>query len=145
MGSQVSRIGNYAFYGLTKAWDFLLSSDVKEIGDHAFEGCVRLGDQPGCYGNVIGILPGSVEKIGAYAFKDCTGITSIYPLFNSTSNLKSVDVGAFSGCTGLTQAIFPGEVKSIPAHCFEYCTRLGRISSWKFYFCSIIQSFFLPY
>ena len=124
VGSQVSRIGNYAFYGLTKAWDFLLSSDVKEIGDHAFEGCVRLGDQPGCYGNVIGILPGSVEKIGAYAFKDCTGITSIYPLFNSTSNLKSVDVGAFSGCTGLTQAIFPGEVKSIPAHCFEYCTRL---------------------
>ena len=124
VGSQVSRIGNYAFYGLTKAWNFLISSDVKEIGDHAFEGCVRLGDQPGCYGNVIGILPGSVEKIGAYAFKDCTGITSIYPLFNSTSNLKSVDVGAFSGCTGLTQAIFPGEVKSIPAHCFEYCTGL---------------------
>ena len=124
VGSQVSRIGNYAFYGLTKALNFLISSDVKEIGDHAFEGCIRLGDQPGCYGNVIGILPGSVEKIGAYAFKDCTGITSIYPLFNSTSNLKSVDVGAFSGCTGLTQAIFPGEVKSIPAHCFEYCTRL---------------------
>lgn len=124
VGSQVSRVGNYAFYGLTKALNFLISSDVKEIGDHAFEGCVRLGDQPGCYGNVFGVLPGSVEKIGAYAFKDCTGITSIYPLFNSTSNLKSVDVGAFSGCTGLTQAVFPGEVKSIPAHCFEYCTGL---------------------
>ena len=124
VGSQISRVGNYAFYGLTKAWNFLISGDVKEIGNHAFEGCVRLGDQPGCYGNVIGVLPGSVEKIGAYTFKDCTGITSVYPLFNSTSNLKSVDVGAFSGCTGLTQAVFPGQVKSIPPRCFENCTRL---------------------
>ena len=31
VGSQISRVGNYAFYGLTKAWNFLISGDVKEI------------------------------------------------------------------------------------------------------------------
>ena len=129
VGSQISRIGNYAFYGLNCVHTFQIADDVKEIGSHAFEGCSGFGTQNSAFGNFLSIIPASVETIGDYAFKDCTGMTTIYPLFNgSASSLSSLGLGVFSGCTGLTQAILPNTITSIPYSCFENCSKLNMVS-----------------
>ncbi len=43
------------------------------------------------------IIGNDVTTIGRYAFKDCTGLTSV----TIPKNVTSIEYGAFSGCTGL--------------------------------------------
>ena len=123
VGSGITRIGNYWFYGMG-ANEFKFADSVYEIGDHAFEGCSGLGTTQ-YYGELGGILPKNLEKIGSYAFKDCTGLVAAY---NFPGTLTSLDVGAFYGCTNMTTAYVPASVGSVPMSCFENCTKLYAVA-----------------
>ena len=65
----------------------------------------------------------SVTSIGWYAFRDCTGLTSV----NIPNSVTSIDV-AFCGCTGLTSVTIPNSVTSIGHHAFSDCTGLTSVT-----------------
>ena len=65
------------------------------------------------------VLPEGVEKIGAYAFANLTGLEEIV----LPSTLEHIDYGAFYGCTALEKISFSSEnnLKIINQNAFENC------------------------
>lgn len=65
------------------------------------------------------ILPEGIEKIGAYAFANLTGLEEIV----LPSTLEAIEYGAFYGCSALQKVTFSGEnnVKIISQSAFEGC------------------------
>ena len=67
---------------------------------------------------------GSVcESIGNYAFRNCTGLTSI----TVPDSVTSIDNYAFYGCTGLTSITIPESVTSIGNYAFYNCSALTDV------------------
>ena len=63
----------------------------------------------------------SVTSIGAYAFCDCTSLTSIaFP-----NSITTIGVLAFSGCTSLHTLNIPEDVTTIGAEAFSKCASLS--------------------
>ena len=62
----------------------------------------------------------SDDVIGDYAFKDCSGLTSL----TLPSSVTTIDAYAFYGCSGLTSLTLPSSVSSIDAYAFYGCKNL---------------------
>ena len=88
---------------------------VKEIVDHAFEGCRDVTSVT---------IPNSVTNIGRSAFSGCSGLTSV----TIPSSVTSIGNSAFSGCSGLTSVTIPSNVTSIGNSAFSGCSGLTSIS-----------------
>ena len=92
------------------------------------------------------VVPNNVKTIGAYAFRNCIGITSVVLpdsvqeipewAFCGCSSLTSVTIptsvqeiggGAFSGCSALTSVRIPSSVKLIDNYAFSGCTALRKV------------------
>ncbi|MCR4664648.1 MAG: leucine-rich repeat protein, partial [Paludibacteraceae bacterium] len=69
------------------------------------------------------ILPGTVKKIGGYAFCDATALSSI----SLNEGLTDINIGAFQGCTNLLSVNIPTTLTGIPKYCFQGCTSLTNI------------------
>ena len=87
----------------------------------------------------------SVTSIGYYAFKGCTGLTSI----TIPNSVTSIGGFAFYGCTGLTSITIPNSVTSIGSSAFYDCSGLTSITIpnsvtsievWAFSGCSSLTS-----
>ena len=65
------------------------------------------------------VLPEGIEKIGAYAFANLTGLEEMV----LPSTLEAIEYGAFYGCTALQKITFSGEnnLKIINKSAFENC------------------------
>jgi hypothetical protein len=96
-----------AFYHCRNLKELPITDRIKGIGEHAFEGCESLtGITQDDLPRTIGIMESpTVERmeeitrtIQAYAFKDCTGLTSVI----LSDNIKYIGDSAFEGCTSLT-------------------------------------------
>ncbi|MDE5608467.1 MAG: leucine-rich repeat domain-containing protein, partial [Muribaculaceae bacterium] len=85
----------------------------------------------------------SVTLIGDYAFRDCSGLTSV----NIPNSVTSIGKYAFSGCSGLTGTLtIPNSVTSIGDYAFSGCSGLTgtltipnsitSIGNYAFYGCS---------
>ena len=61
-----------------------------------------------------------VTSIGAFAFYDCTSLTSV----SIPNSVTSIGGDAFRGCTGLTSVTIPNSVTSIGNYAFYNCTSL---------------------
>ena len=90
-----------------------------------------------------------VRIIGSYAFKDCTGLTSV----TIPNSVTSIGLDAFRNCTGLTSVEIPNSVTSIGFNAFYKCTgltsvtisnSLTSIESLTFGGCSGLTSVTLP-
>ena len=68
-------------------------------------------------------LPSYITKINQYAFRNCTGLTSI----TIPDSVTSIGDDAFEGCTGLTSVTIPDSVTSIGTWAFEGCNNLQDI------------------
>ena len=66
----------------------------------------------------------SVTSIGEFAFKDCTGLTSV----TIPTSVTSIGEEAFRGCTGLTSVTIPSSVTSIGKSAFSGCTGLTSVT-----------------
>ncbi len=71
------------------------------------------------------IVPEGIEKIGAYAFANLTGLEEI--VFPST--LEAIEYGAFYGCSALEKITFSSEnnLKIINQNAFENCNLQGTV------------------
>ena len=139
----VTSILSYAFHGCSGLTSITIPDSVTNIGDYAFEYCsglasvhisdiakwctISFGDyyaNPLTYGHnlyVNGelvkdlIIPDSVTSIGSYAFKGCTGLTSI----TIPNSVTSIGSDAFSGCYRLTE-VYNKSALSITAGSSSY-------------------------
>lgn len=65
----------------------------------------------------------TVTEINSYAFKYCTGLTSVtFP-----ESLTYIGLWAFDGCTGLTSVTFPESLTTIGGYAFRGCTSLRNL------------------
>ncbi|MBR5912197.1 MAG: leucine-rich repeat domain-containing protein, partial [Bacteroidales bacterium] len=80
-----------------------------------------------------------VTGIGQYAFKGCTGITSVTI---SNTLLTSIGERAFYGCSGLTSVTLPNSITTIGTSAFYGCSGLASVNiptsatsigGWAFY------------
>ena len=94
-------------------------------------------------------LPSSVTRIGAYAFKNCSGLTSL----TLPSSVTRIGDYAFYNCSGLTSLTLPSSVTSIGEFAFRYCSGLTSltipsgvtsIGMSAFEYCSSLTSLTLP-
>ena len=94
-------------------------------------------------------LPSSVTRIGDYAFYNCSGLTSL----TLPSSVTSIGEFAFGYCSGLTSLTIPSGVTSIGMSAFEYCSSLtsltlpssvNEIGIYAFHGCSGLTSLTLP-
>ncbi|QFQ11921.1 hypothetical protein C7Y71_002145 [Pseudoprevotella muciniphila] len=159
--NSVTSIGDNAFEDCSNLTSVTIPKSVKEIGSGAFnntpwfnkqeDGLVYVGNVAYKYkgemleGATINIKEGTTS-IADYAFKGCSGLTSITipnsvtsignHAFNDCSNLTSVTIPnsvtsigewAFEGCSGLTSVTIPNSVTSIGDGAFWGCSGLNSI------------------
>ena len=148
--ASVTSIGDSAFSGCTGLTSVTIPSSVTSIGSQAFLGCSGLASisvdvaNPSysssngvlfdklqttliqCPGGKSGdyTIPSSVTSIGAYAFSDCSGLTSV----SIPASVTSIGASAFYGCNGLTSVSSPAGVTSIGLSAFQGCTKLTSMS-----------------
>ena len=91
----------------------------------------------------------SVTTIGASAFKECGGLTSI----TIPNTVTSIESYAFWYCIGLTSVTIPNSVTSIGKQAFYYCSGLTSVTipnsvtsigSDAFHGCSGLTSITIP-
>ena len=139
IGSGVTSIGYEAFYGCSGLTDVYYQGDLSGWSEIEFgtneanpmyyaknlyiNGELLQGDI---------VIPEGTEKIGEYAFYNCSGLTSI----TIPDSVTSIGYRAFYNCSGLTSVTIPGSVTSIGEDAFEDCSGLtdvyyqGDLSGW---------------
>ena len=167
----VISIGGGAFSGCTSLTSVEIPSGVTSIGEYAFCGCTGLkeviynakaaadstSDNPNIFENAGTAADGlkvifgeNVEKIPAYLFYKCTGLTSV----TIGSNVTSIGDYAFLDCKGLVEinynaraaecsgsvfgnagtaavglkVTFTESVEKIPSYLFRGCTGLTSVT-----------------
>lgn len=146
--SSVTYIGVYAFAYIKTVTSINIPKTVTAIDSDAFGACSSLtsitveSDNPyydsrdncnaiietasntlicGCMNTVI---PNTVTIIDSFAFRDCTGLTSL----TIPNSVKTVKGYAFTGCSGLTEVSFGNSVERISYDSFQYCSSLSSVT-----------------
>ena len=144
----VKSIGGCAFYGCSSLTSITIPAGVKSIEDFVFYGCDSLtsiivdkenkyyDSRDNCnaiietksnkliYGCKKTVIPKSVTSIGARAFYECSGLTSII----IPEGVTNIEYYAFWGCSGLTSITIPKSVTSIEMEAFFECSGLTSIT-----------------
>ena len=95
--------------------DVTIPPGVKDIGDHAFQGCVGLTSVA---------IPSSVTNIGREAFDQCKGLASVA----IPSSVKSIGSRAFTMCFQLKSVTIPEGVTSIGEYAFAWCHAIEAVA-----------------
>lgn len=142
-GSELERIGQYAFLDCKNLININIPDGVTEIDQYAFSGCKRLGvDNTGEFK-----LPAKLENLGKGAFAGCLklGKSVTLPAGLKTVNdevfkncealeaiiflcaVPAIGESAFEGCSSLTEVFIPYGVETIGASAFKNCTALTKV------------------
>ena len=98
--------------------------------------------------NVDGGDTYTVIDIGAGAFMDCSGLTSV-----TVPDRITIDSTAFANCTNLTSATLPSDLTAIPQSLFAGCTsltdialpeKITSIGNYAFQNCTSLTSITVP-
>ena len=122
-----------------------------QYGDNYYTSNDKLGDWAfeDCSGLTSLTIPSGVTSIGIGAFGDCSGLTSL----TIPSGVTSIGNWAFSDCSRLTSLIIPSGVTEIGKSAFANCSGLTSltipsgvtsISGWAFSGCSGLTSLTIP-
>ena len=102
-----------------------------------------------CSGLTSLTLPAGITSIGEDAFQGCSGLTSL----TLPDGITSIDKYAFYGCSGLTNITLPAGITEIGRNAFQGCSGLTNITlpasiteiSWSaFQGCSGLTSINIP-
>ncbi len=113
--TDVTAVGNYAFYNCFNVKTLKLNRKLETIGEYAFYGVNRITELT---------LPDSVTELGANAFAQCTALEKI----TVGNSLERIGAGAFQSCTALTSVTLPDSVLYIGGYAFYKCGALAEIS-----------------
>ncbi len=91
-------------------------ANLQKIGDNAFYNRSYLS------GDLT--FPETLTSIGAYAFCNNDGLTSVV----LPASMQELENGVFQSCDGMTVATFEYPVETIPSSCFYYSTRLHTVN-----------------
>ena len=69
------------------------------------------------------VIPNTVTTIKAYAFNNCTNLTTI----TIPSSVTIIESHAFAGCTSLAQITIPSSVSTLESGAFENCSGLTSV------------------
>ncbi len=142
--NSVTSIGSGAFKGCTGLTSVSIPNSVTSIGNYVFSDCGNLTnvtldsneivsasrDYNSSLKNIFGeqvsiyVLGNNVTEIGEYAFRDCSGLTSV----TIPNSVTSIGYGAFNGCTGLVSITIPSSVTSISNYAFDGCSGLTSVT-----------------
>ncbi len=139
----VTRIGKYAFSGCTSLNMPTFPSKLESIDSYAFQSCFASSKAE----IELSLADSNIKHIGAYAFKECTGLGMV----NLPKTLCDLGNGAFSGCGGMTVFSIDAEapITYLPTAVLENCTKLVVVSlsnaissygDYSFYGCTALQT-----
>lgn len=137
ISSDITYIGNYAFYGCVLLGTVELPNGVEEIGESAFRYCNILTDVSmpssvkkigeNAFGWCVSLknvkIPQELETIDDYAFYYCTSMTS----FDIPSTVKSIGKGVFYNCRNLLSSKVPDGITALPDDFYRGCESLGKV------------------
>ena len=156
IGSGVTSIGYEAFYGCSGLTDVYYQGDLSGWSEIEFGSVsanpMYYADNFYINGELLQgdiVIPEGTEKIGEYAFYNCSGLTSV----TIPDSVTSIGDYAFYNCSGLTKMTIPDGVTSIGDYAFCNCSGLTSITipdgvtsigSRAFYNCSGLTSITIP-
>ena len=121
-GTELSSIGQYAFYSCANLSSVVLNDGLNEIGSQAFRNCSGLKSislpnslttiKNNCFrssGLTDIVLPSSVTTLEGSSFLDCTSLTSV----TLPNTMTTIPGSTFYGCTALVNLTIPSSVTSI--------------------------------
>ena len=114
VGSGVTHIGVFSFYGCVSLESVTIPSSVTSIGNSAFYGCHHINSLT---------LPDNLTTIGNEAFYNCSAITTL----NIPNSVTSIGIQAFQECYSLMCVTIGTGVTSIGYSAFENCTHLATV------------------
>ncbi|HEY3860560.1 MAG TPA: leucine-rich repeat domain-containing protein [Verrucomicrobiae bacterium] len=135
----VATIGDEAFFECTSLTNIASvdNPDFTSIGDSAFASCSALASMPmpatltnigtsafAQSGLTNVTIPGSVNKVGDFAFDSCGGLTNA----TISSGVTSIGVYAFDNCGALATVTIPSTVTNIEVPSFSQCGKLSAIT-----------------
>ena len=115
----------YQYYGNSKYYWYYIPSSIKSVT--ITDGNISSYAFRNCSGLTSITIPDSVTSIGSYAFDGCSGLKSV-TIGNSVTSIGSY---AFSGCSGLTSITIPDSVTSIERSAFSVCSVLKNVTIGK--------------
>ena len=115
IGSSVTSIANYAFYGCYSLTSITIPNGVTSIGQYTFNYCYSLASIT---------IPDSVTSIGQSAFSSCYSIA----LITIPDGITSIANKAFSNCYSLASITIPDSVTSIGQYAFSNCYSIASIT-----------------
>ena len=115
VGTGITSIGIYAFYGCYSLSSVTIPSSVISIENNAFRNCSSLSSVT---------IPSSVISIGSYVFNSCYSLSDVIMPHGVTSILSDT----FSNCYSLSSVIIPSSVTSIGSNVFYSCYGFGKIT-----------------
>lgn len=163
--NSITYIGYSAFEGCSGLTSINIPESVSKIGPTAFVGCSSISKfivdtQNDEFSSENGILfnknmskliryapgktnsnydiPSTVTEISAYAFANCSALTSI-KIPSSISTIKSY---SFSECKNLSSITIPSSVTSIQNYAFANCDNLSEFILLPINSCSIERGIF---
>ena len=116
--TNVTAIGDRAFFGCSSLQHITIPSSVSSIGESAFEGCSSLNS---CQIDTAGTV---LTSVGQKAFKNCSSLR--YVLFPET--VTDGDwTEIFSGCLSLANTNLPSAITEIGDYAYYGCEKLGSL------------------
>lgn len=113
--SDVTQIGDYAFYNCRKLESVAIPDSVTSIGDWAFGYCTSLTSV---------VIPDGVTSIDNNAFYGCKSITSIV----IPDSVTVVGGSAFTKCSSLVDITFGSGITKMSSGVLSYCDNISSIT-----------------